>query len=404
MKSDRQCIEEFLMDIDELDKINSRVLKFNVFEILEVVNAEIKHSNMLGWLFDPNENHGLNDVFIKKFIQKIFYNYKEKLQEGDKRLDFLDISLMEYHDFIIRREYRNIDLLLYSELNNIVVVIENKIWSKESSHQLKKYRDIIEEEFKGYKKINIFLSPFGEEPSDMENWIICDYTLILEILKKSKEIKKETLGNSVWDFLEQYEEMLRRYIVRDNELEVICKDIYYKHKRALDLIFEYKPDIYLEISEYLTDKISKMEERGEGLIIDKGNKTYIRFATEIFDKKIEKKGKGWTATNRILLYEFQQKSEKLALKLIIGPAANNEIREKIYKIYEENRDVFNRKTKLTGEYTTIYSKEFMMKNFVDKYDGNYSDIIKEIDKKFEHFIEGDFKKIDKIFDDIKGYI
>lgn len=397
MKKDIEYIEEFLMDIDELDKIDSKISKFNVFEILGVVNTEIRHSNMLGWLFDPNENHGLDDVFIKKFIQRIFYNYKEQLKELDGRLNFLDISLMEYHDFTVRREYRNIDLLLYSEQNKIVIVIENKIWSKESTHQLQKYRDIIDEEFKEYKKINVFLSPLGEEPSDMKNWVICDYSLILEILRKSIEVKKEVLGKSIKDFLEQYEEMLRRYIVRDSELEVICRDIYYKHKRALDLIFEYKPDIYLEISEFLSKKISDMEKRGEGVVLDKGNKTYIRFASKVFDKKIEKKGLKWTATNRILLYEIQQKSEKLALKLIIGPSPKNEIREKIYAVYEQNKSTFMKQTKLTGEYTTIYSKEIMAKNFVDKYDGNYEEIIKIIDKKFENFLEGDFKKIDEIF-------
>lgn len=397
MKRDIEFIEEFLMDIDELDKINSKISKFNAFEILGVVNAEIRHSNMLGWIFDPNENHGLDDVFIKKFIQRIFYNYKEQLKELDERLNFLEISLMEYHDFIVRREYRNIDLLLYSEQNKLVIIIENKIWSKESSHQLQKYRDIVDEEFKDYKKINIFLSPLGEEPSDMKNWVICDYSLILEILRKSIELKKEVLGKSIKDFLEQYEEMLRRYIVRDSDLEVICKDIYYKHKRALDLIFEYKPDIYLEISEFLSNKINDMEKRGEGIVLDKGNKTYIRFASAVFDKKIEKKGLNWTATNRILLYEIQQRSEKISLKLIIGPSHKNEIREKIYGICEKNRNVFTKLNKLTGEYTTIYSKEIMGKNFVDKYDGNYEEIIKVIDKKFDNFLEGDFKKIDEIF-------
>ena len=66
-----KCIEEFLMDIEILDKINTKISKFNAFESLGIVNNEIRHSNVLTWLFNPNDNHGLDDIFLKKFIQKI---------------------------------------------------------------------------------------------------------------------------------------------------------------------------------------------------------------------------------------------------------------------------------------------------------------------------------------------
>lgn len=52
-----KSLENFLMDIDVLYELNSYLSDFNAFETLGIVNTEISHSNVLGWLLDPNENH-----------------------------------------------------------------------------------------------------------------------------------------------------------------------------------------------------------------------------------------------------------------------------------------------------------------------------------------------------------
>ena len=70
----------------------------------------------------------------------------------------------------------------------------------------------------------------------------------------------------------------------DRELEQICRQIYNKHKKALDLIFEYKPDLYSDISNDLQEFIKNTP----GLILDDSNKTYIRFTTELLDKHFGK--------------------------------------------------------------------------------------------------------------------
>ncbi len=39
------------------------------------------------------------------------------------------------------------------------------------------------------------------------------------------------------------------------EIEDICRKIYSKHKKALDLIFDYRPDLELTVSEYLAEML-----------------------------------------------------------------------------------------------------------------------------------------------------
>lgn len=65
--NDEKLLVEFLKNVDILNEIEANIDNFNVFEILGTINTEIRHSNMLAWLFNPNEVHGLNDLFINNY-------------------------------------------------------------------------------------------------------------------------------------------------------------------------------------------------------------------------------------------------------------------------------------------------------------------------------------------------
>ncbi|OLO26790.1 hypothetical protein BTR23_22155 [Alkalihalophilus pseudofirmus] len=244
--------------------------------------------------------------------------------------------MMDYNDFQVLREWRNIDLLAVSEENKFIVVIENKVLSKESKHQLEKYSSIINKEYPGYKKLFVFLTPEGEAPSDQINWATFTYVHVLEILEKVIDLRKNFINTRVMQFLDQCIEVLRRYFMGEKELEKLCREIYFKHQKALDLIFEYKPDTTLEISDYLQTLV----EDHENLVPDVSSKSYTRFITNVLDEIIPKKGKGWTKTRRILLWEFQNRQDRLILKLIIGPG-DQEIRQQLHQIATSIRAAFS---------------------------------------------------------------
>jgi hypothetical protein len=389
LQANKRALEEFLMDIEILDQLERKISGFNAFETMGVIHTEIRHSNVLAWLLNPIENHALGEYFIKKVVQTAIYNHFSDLSDSD--YNPFRISLIEYHDFLIRREWRNIDILAVSETHQFVIAIENKVWSNESDHQLRKYHNIIQEEYPNYKKVFIYLTPYGDESSDPNTWLAMSYETMISIIEKGKELKKESMSERVRLFIEQYLEILRRYIVGDNELEKICRDIYFKHKKALDLIFEYKPDIYSDISEHLQCMIRETPH----LILDGSGKTYIRFTTEQLDKIIKEKGNGWTSSGRVLLFEFQNRSGRLALKLLIGPG-ENDFREHIFKIAKESKQVFKGASKKNNkQFTQIYSKELLPKQFEEELE--YEDILNQITRRFNKFIENELAGIEKVF-------
>ena len=66
----------------------------------------------------------------------------------------------------------------------------------------------------------------------------------------------------------------------DDRLTEICAQIYAKHQKALDLIFENRPDQSAEISKVFTQWAAEATKRGEiEVVLDRCNKSYTRFVT-----------------------------------------------------------------------------------------------------------------------------
>ena len=65
-----ESVQKFIFN-DEvqsiLSKINNNVMDFNILEITGMGNQEIKHSNILGWLFD-NSEHNLEYQILDNFL------------------------------------------------------------------------------------------------------------------------------------------------------------------------------------------------------------------------------------------------------------------------------------------------------------------------------------------------
>jgi hypothetical protein len=121
-------IHQFITNNFDLEKLESQINEFNPFKILKVDKYEIRHSNVLSWLFNPRQNHNLKDTFLKKFICDALVNN----DNFDIQYSSFDIQISNLMDVEIRREWKNIDLLIISHSLKLIVLIENKIYAPES--------------------------------------------------------------------------------------------------------------------------------------------------------------------------------------------------------------------------------------------------------------------------------
>jgi hypothetical protein len=94
-----------LNDIN-FERIDLELKESNFFEILKISRMEIRHSNFLGWLLDPNESHGLNELILVRFLRGVFSH------EIAHNLNALDADKIDFRSVEIKREWQNIDLLI----------------------------------------------------------------------------------------------------------------------------------------------------------------------------------------------------------------------------------------------------------------------------------------------------
>ena len=233
----RATIDKFLADNPELEELKARLETFNAFRALRIEQNEIRHSNVLAWLLDPEESHGLGDVVLKRVLSNMLLT----TEKNDLSLSAAKVELMDFLDVEVLRESRHIDLLVIDRTNSIVILIENKIHSKESRGQLLKYIRTIKDDYSAFTKIPVFLTLTGEDTSKevSDDFICFSYFDFLKILETIYAQRVEQVTPAVAFFLKNYMETLRRLTMQDEELIELCKTIYRRHRKAIDLIVEY---------------------------------------------------------------------------------------------------------------------------------------------------------------------
>ena len=143
------------------------------------MRQEIRHSKVLSYLLKPNENHGLGDLFFKKLITHPAISDTSMYLDNSNCPSALKMAINDFDDLFVRPEDMQIDILMWSSRNKIVVAIENKVGASEGDNQLKRYTDKITEDtrFKGYSRILLYLTPDGDAGSN-EEWLSISYKLI----------------------------------------------------------------------------------------------------------------------------------------------------------------------------------------------------------------------------------
>lgn len=183
---------------------------FNIFEILNISHLEIKHSDVLAYLFNNKESHNLKDTFLKEFIYEV------------EAATNIDLNLTLDDSYTVKREYAipngYVDLVLMSYKQRTIIIIENKIQSKERVNQLKKYKEHFKDKGAGYKLVFIYLTMNDEKASDDE-YISVNYTTVIKSLERV--LRYKNYSEKIEYFLEDY-------------LEILLKK--YKLKSSADLI------------------------------------------------------------------------------------------------------------------------------------------------------------------------
>lgn len=307
----------------------------NLFKVLSLQHYEIRHSNFLGWLLSANETHQCGDTFLKPMLKVLFPNYQYR-------------GLA----FEVSREKNNIDIQLDNEQS--VLVIENKIRSKDHSNQLSKYRTKITNQHRGKELHFSYLTLFGESPLDKretDNWTHVSYEKLIQSLKETLRVA-QGINAKTRLFIEDYIFSMEAFTLERHPINDLSKHLATKYKSELYECFntlyggiDNQEDIealkfiksqttfargkgFFRRDHIYYDAFSHSFEKLNFDLAPKSNSTYFTFYPGFFKHYRQELGAD-IPFSFSLRFTDQKKFLRLRGSIVPGNPSNNHLREQI---------------------------------------------------------------------------
>lgn len=135
---------------------------YNVFDVLGVYSQELSHSAFIAALLNPHGSHGMQDAFLKAFIDTIAHGGTQPEMDTAHAKVYTEYNIGNTTDTTGGR----IDILI-TDRNDVdgtpgghAIIIENKIGAADQPNQLMRYHNFAP------KAALLYLTLNGDEPSE----------------------------------------------------------------------------------------------------------------------------------------------------------------------------------------------------------------------------------------------
>jgi hypothetical protein len=341
----------------DIEHYNLRLDRFSLFRILRVEDAEIRHSNVLAWLFNPTENHGLNDLFFKEFVREVLLDGEN---DGKFHMEnfYHRIACGDFSDLKVDREHDHIDVLCVSEDERFVLLIENKFHTGEHGMQLEKYLVRVQSQYPNHLVLPVFLSLEGAAPSH-KSYCVASYNIVERVVIRILDLQAEQMRQDVKAFLRQYSQLIQEKTMSDDKLNEIARRIYRDNKEAIEYIHGIGNN--LDIGQAVEDFTGRVPD----LVVSTSKPNVGAFISKEMDVK-NRMSTGWAKGNPVQ-YWFAMYNEQLKLCLEVGPFDNGKTRYEFLLVLQNNGvKIRSAVINETGSYTRIWNTMKPVKDWQDK--------------------------------------
>ena len=340
------------------DLIEERRAEFDALDFLRLSNDEEFHSNFLAWLLDPNQNHGLGDCFLQHFL------IQTGAQAEFRTIDWSGTSVHREWVNEVDGQWGYLDILVLNSAEKSLCAIENKIWSWEHSEQLTRYRKALEERYPHWRRHYVFLSPRGTLPyreEEQKCWKAADYEIVLQLVEQTISNTANLVNEDVRAFLQQYATTLRRNIVPDANTNVaeLAREIYLKHREAIELIYRNKPDYRDDMKRILKESISTHTDWK--LCAD--DLDFVYFQPLGFTEYQGMQPGESHARYSLVGYEFQCPQEgnaRFCVEIAPETESNKLVRARIVNTINQHPEIFNSAGQLATGWMTVHWGNYIL--------------------------------------------
>ncbi|MBY0352220.1 PD-(D/E)XK nuclease family protein [Tabrizicola sp.] len=307
---------------EHLATVSRNMKVFCPFEAVGMARQEIRHSNFLAYILDPNRPHEFGTLLLEAFIA-IFTDEV--------------ISETRLHRARIYRELYNVDLMVEIPPENggkaLVIAVEIKIDAGERREQLRDYQLRVKTAWRNSEVKFGFLTVDGREgtTSADKTWQPISWTGLIDALDRALESDgRSAIGYQMYA---AYVSMMRRHGMADKNSNTLLDDavftLWSKHREALDYLFENRPDPISDLMRKISKNMGEMAEllsSSLGIPVKPASSTrsYLRFSFPGLEARYEdlcKGSKKWAGeTASIILLEIYRNGDGISASIVVGPA------------------------------------------------------------------------------------
>lgn len=307
---------------EHLATVSKNMKVFCPFEAVGMARQEIRHSNFLAYILDPNRPHGFGTLLLKSFIALLT---EEEISES---------RMLRAR---VHRELYRIDLLVDIPPENgkkrLVIAIEVKVDAGESLEQLRGYQRRVESAWPHSEVVFGFLTVDGREgtTSADKRWQPISWTGLIYALDRA--LKNDGCSAIGYPMYAAYVSMMRRHGMADKTSDTPLDDavftLWYKHKEALEYLFENRPDPISDLMRKISKNMGEMADllsSSLGVPVTPAASTsmYLRFSFPGLESRYKVLTQGrrqWAGkTASIILLEIYRNGDGISASIVVGPA------------------------------------------------------------------------------------
>ena len=244
--------------------------EFNTFDVLRYADYEIRHSNMLAWLLQPAETHGLDGRFLQWFVKHL---NKRLVAATWKPLPTINF---ETANISVERELDYVDITILFRKEQCLVAIENKTGPTSSGYfgQVTGYHKKLRDKHKNHTVKSVLLTTSPDGRLDFPDIVHVGWKSVHEAISSLQEDGKFR-SDSVGAFVRQYLDLLERQfgfkegggimVLLNNHRSILEKMLRLLEKDGADSVWEKVPEDRAEYRDALVRLVKVFRQKPKQL-------------------------------------------------------------------------------------------------------------------------------------------
>lgn len=234
-----------LAEAPALRALESHVPPLSLARAFGIAHDEVKHSRLLGHLFDSSKNEQAMRI-VRELLGALLEDVRAAKSELALRVE--QVLAEPWARVATRLELFRVDVVIdiASPSGGLVVGIENKINAGEQTDQLARYQASLATGFAGRPVLLVFLTPTGRRPQTVNidanvPTVDLGYARLNAVLEAS--LKEVPSGSRVQRVLSEIIDHVREDILGQDDQSVQAKvrELWREHPKALSLATRNRP-------------------------------------------------------------------------------------------------------------------------------------------------------------------